>query len=74
MRSPRHPKTSCVSGTSSNCSTAPAGIDPHQKTFTIGIVDSVGVEIHVETFDNTGAGYAAAIDTLTTNGVRRVGI
>lgn len=51
-----------------------AGIDPHQKTFTIGIVNSVGVEIHVETFDNTGAGYAAAIDTLSTHGVRRVGI
>jgi hypothetical protein len=51
-----------------------AGIDPHQKTFTIGIVNSVGVEIHVETFDNTGTGYAAAINTLSRNGVRCIGI
>ncbi len=51
-----------------------AGIDPHQKTFTLGIVDSLGVESHVETFDNSAVGYTAAIDTLTTLGVGRVGI
>lgn len=51
-----------------------AGIDPHQRTFTLGIVDPVGIESHVETFDNSGVGYVALIDTLTAHGVRRVGI
>ena len=51
-----------------------AGIDPHQRTFTVGIVDPLGVETHVETFDNTGAGYTALIDMLTTRGVRLVTI
>lgn len=51
-----------------------AGIDPHQGTFTIGIVDPVGVEVHVESFDNSGVGYLAAVDVLTAHGVRRVGI
>ena len=51
-----------------------AGIDPHQRTFTLGIVDSVGVETHVETFDNSGSGYAALIDMLTAHRVQRVGI
>lgn len=51
-----------------------AGIDPHQDTFTIGIVDAVGVEVHIETLDNTGAGYVAAADMLTAHGVRLVGI
>ena len=50
------------------------GIDPHQKTFTIGVVDQHGVEVHVETFENSGAGYTAAIDALTTRGVRQVGV
>ena len=51
-----------------------AGIDPHQETFTVGVVDQHGVEVHVETFDNSGAGYACAIDTLTTHGVGQVGV
>ena len=51
-----------------------AGIDPHQKTFTVGIVDEHGVEFDVQTFKNSGAGYADAIDLLTTNRVRLVGI
>ena len=37
------------------------GIDPHQDTFTVGIVDAHGVEITHETFDNTAAGYGAAV-------------
>jgi transposase len=51
-----------------------AGIDPHQRTFTVGIVDPLGVETHIETFDNSGAGYTALIDLLTAHGVQLVGI
>ncbi len=32
------------------------GIDPHQDTFTVGIVDCHGVETCCETFANTAAG------------------
>jgi len=39
--------------------TAPvAGIDPHQDTFTVGIVDHNCVELTTATFPNRGAGYA----------------
>lgn len=51
-----------------------AGIDPHQRTFTLGVVDPLGVALHVETFDNSGTGYANAIDALNAPGVRCVGI
>lgn len=51
-----------------------AGIDPHQQTFTIGIVDEHGVEVGVETFANSGAGYAEAIDLLNAHGVELVGV
>ncbi len=55
--------------------TAPVGgIDPHQDTFTVGVVDSHGVEIICETFANTAAGYGAAIDLLDAHGVDRVGV
>ena len=50
------------------------GIDPHQDTFTVGIVDYHGVEIGHETFDNTAAGYVAAIDLLDAHAVGRVGV
>ena len=50
------------------------GIDPHQDTFTVGIVDANGVELCHETFDNTAAGYAAAIDLLDVHGVCLVGV
>ena len=50
------------------------GIDPHQDTFTVGIVDYHGVEIGHETFDNTAAGYVTAIDLLDAHGVRQVGV
>ncbi len=50
------------------------GIDPHQDTFTVGIVDANGVELTHETFDNSAAGYAAAIDVLDSFGVELVGV
>lgn len=51
-----------------------AGIDPHQDSFTVGIVDLHGVEICCEAFPNSGSGYANAIDLLTTHRVHRVGV
>ena len=53
---------------------AVGGIDPHQDTFTLGIVDANGVETCHETFDNTAAGYAEAIDLLDAHGVCLVGV
>ncbi|WP_419553798.1 IS110 family transposase [Candidatus Poriferisodalis sp.] len=50
------------------------GIDPHQDTFTAGIVDHRGVEITHETFDNTAAGYGEAIDLLDAHAVCQVGV
>lgn len=50
------------------------GIDPHQDTFTVGIVDCRGVEICHEAFDNTADGYVAAIGLLDSCGVERVGV
>ena len=50
------------------------GIDPHQDTFTVGIVDEHGVEICHEAFPNTAAGYGATIDLLDAHGVGRVGV
>ncbi len=50
------------------------GIDPHQDSFTVGIVDHHGIEISHQSFDNTGVGYAKAIDMLTTHGVHSVGV
>ncbi|MDE0116595.1 MAG: transposase [bacterium] len=50
------------------------GIDPHQDTFTVGIVDERGVETCHEAFSNTVAGYGATIDLLAAHGVERVGV
>ena len=50
------------------------GIDPHQDTFTVGIVDPHGVKTCHETFDNTAAGYGAGADLLDAHGVRQVGV
>ncbi|WP_423920760.1 IS110 family transposase [Candidatus Poriferisodalis sp.] len=50
------------------------GIDPHQDTFTAGIVDPHGVEVTHETFANTAAGFGEAIDLLDAHGVKRVGV
>jgi transposase len=55
--------------------TAPvAGIDPHRDQFTLGIVDPNGVEIAHKTFSNSAEGFTAAVDLLTTYGVRMVGV
>jgi len=51
-----------------------AGIDPHQETFTVGIVDVHGIELVHETFLNSGAGYGEAIDFMATHSVRQIGI
>jgi transposase len=51
-----------------------AGIDPHQSGFTVGVVDTNGVEIGHASFDNTAAGFGAAIDWLNTQRVRVVGV
>lgn len=50
------------------------GIDPHQDTITVGIVDCRGVEIVHETFANTAAGYGEAIDLLAASGVEQIGV
>jgi transposase len=50
------------------------GIDPHQDTFTVAVVDANGVEITHDTFDNTSSGYLAAIELLSSHRVERVGV
>ena len=55
--------------------TAPVGgIDPHQSSFTVGVVDINGVELAHASYDNNGAGYIAAIELLSSHGVERVGV
>lgn len=51
-----------------------AGIDPHQDTFTVGIVDVNGVELVHESFSAGASGYLDGIELLTAYGVERVGI
>lgn len=51
-----------------------AGIDPHQNTLTVGIVDANGVKITDDTFPNSARGHLSAIDMLHTHGVVRVGV
>jgi transposase len=51
-----------------------AGIDPHQDTFTVGIIDTNGVELTHATFTTTASGYTDAIDLLNARGVEQVGI
>jgi hypothetical protein len=51
-----------------------AGIDPHQDTFTVAVIDPNGVETVHDTFDNSSCGYVAAIELLNTQGVARVGV
>jgi transposase len=53
---------------------AVAGIDPHQDTFTVGIVDRNGVELATTTFPNQGSGYLEAVDLLATHRVGQVGV
>jgi transposase len=51
-----------------------AGIDPHQDTFTVAVVDSNGVEITHDTFSNSATGYLTAIELLNTHRVERVAV
>jgi len=51
-----------------------AGIDPHQESFTVGIIDPNGVGVTHSSFPNTAAGFIETIDLLTTHGVESVGI
>jgi transposase len=51
-----------------------AGIDPHQDSFTLGVVDANGVAPTHETFPATAAGYLDAIEMLAVHGVNQVGI
>ena len=51
-----------------------AGIDPHQESFTVGIVDGNGVELGHDSFPNTATGYLSAIDLLTAHSVSMVGV
>ncbi len=51
-----------------------AGIDPHQNTITVSIVDPNGVAIVHDTFPNSAAGHCARIELLTAHGFERVGV
>lgn len=51
-----------------------AGIDPHQDTYTIGIVDPNGVELTHQTFPTSAAGYLDGIELLSSHAVEQVGI
>jgi transposase len=51
-----------------------AGIDPHQDTYTVGIVDTNGVELAHESFPTSAAGYLDGIELLSAHGVGQVGI
>jgi hypothetical protein len=51
-----------------------AGIDPHQETYTVGIVDPNGVELGHAVFSTSAAGYVAGIELLSAHGVHVVGI
>jgi transposase len=51
-----------------------AGIDPHQDSITVGIIDLNGVELAHQTFPTTSAGYLDAIDLLHVHDVGQVGV
>ncbi len=51
-----------------------AGIDPHQDSYTVGIVDANGVELTHGTFPTSAAGYLDGIELLTAHRVDQVGI
>ena len=46
-----------------------AGIDPHQDTFAVAMIDINGVENTHDTFANTSSGYLAAIELLSAHDV-----
>lgn len=51
-----------------------AGIDPHQHSFTVGIVNPNGAELVVHSFANSADGYLEAIELLDEYRVEQVGI
>jgi hypothetical protein len=51
-----------------------AGIDPHQTQFSVGVVDSTGVELAHASFPNSAQGFIDVIDLLVTHSVDQVGI
>lgn len=51
-----------------------AGIDPHQSSFTVAVVDTNGVEITHASFANSAAGYLEVIELLASHEVGVVGI
>ena len=51
-----------------------AGIDPHQDSFTIGIVTETGVEVHHQSFTNNTAGFLESIEILRAHSVASVGV
>jgi transposase len=55
-------------------SSSVAGVDPHQESVTVGIVDGNGVVVTHDSFPNTAVGYLGAIDALRAHGVERVGV
>ena len=50
------------------------GIDPHQDSFTIGIVHANGVELTHDSFPNTAVGFFDSSELLTAHGVEQVGV
>ena len=51
-----------------------AGIDPHEDSFTVGVVTETGIEIHHQTFTNNSTGYMDSIDMLSAPNVAQVGV
>lgn len=50
------------------------GIDPHQDSFTVGVVDGNGAAVDHASFPNSTAGYLDAVAWFTGRGVEQVGI
>ncbi|MGH9272505.1 MAG: transposase [Ilumatobacteraceae bacterium] len=51
-----------------------AGIDPHQHTYTIGVIDANGVELAHGVFAASAVGYVEGIELLNAHAVQLVGI
>ena len=51
-----------------------AGIDAHQNTITIAVIDPTGQQVVVESFDNKISGYCQTAELLTTHRVQVVGV
>ena len=51
-----------------------AGIDAHQNTITVAVIDPTGQQVAVESFDNKIDGYCQAAELLSTHSVHLVGV